>query len=302
MGYLSQKKKEERIDLFLNGALVVAAVCSFFMLFDTTGALWEHFHRWHFQYYLLLQGLCLYALYQKRWGRGSIFILLILINFVSLSSSSNIFMNTPSEGTTELKIIYQNHAQEASSIIKDAYANDGDILALNAEQELQPVYDDNYRLYHEDAGFGPSLILTDLPPEQSGKVSFAPNRQASYVSVTKNGQKIMILNIDFSNLKKEEAATVYKNLEEFVLAQNIPLIIVGDFGLPTWIPLVKNFMITTGLEVKNRLILSNGRQRFNLFALPTINLMGYKALGLDDFEFLEQTPSGSYPVLFRLRL
>ena len=112
----------------------------------------------------------------------------------------------------------------------------------------------------------------------------------------------MVLNIDFSNLKQEEVQTVYKNLEEFVLAQNLPLVIVGDFGMPTWMPAVKNFMINTGLEVKNRVILSDGSQWFNPFTIPSINILGYKALGLKHFERLEQSPSGSYPFLFSLSL
>lgn len=302
MGYLSHKKKEERIDVFLNVALIATTLYSFFTLFDAGCAIWEHLCRWHFQYYLLMQALFLYALCQKRWGRSGLFALLILINFVSLSSTSNLFTNISSDSNSELNIIYQNHSEEANSIIKQAYANDGEILALNTDKELAPTYDDNYRLYHEDAGMGPSLILSDIPPEQAGKVSFAPNRQASYIAITKNNQKMMVLNIDFSNLKKEEVQTVYKNLEEFVLAQNLPLVIVGDFGMPTWMPAVKNFMINTGLEVKNRVILSDGRQWFNPFTIPSINVLGYKALGLKHFVRLDQSPSGSYPFLFSLSL
>lgn len=302
MGYLSQKKKEERINFFLNSALLLSGIYSIFVLCDFGGSVWEHFRRWHFQYYLLMQVLFLYALYEKRWGKGSLFLLLILINFVLLSSTSNLFFNSTSEGKTELNVIYQNHITEADTAIKEAYAHDGEILALNTDKELAPIYDDNYRLFHEDAGYGSSLILSDISPEQSGKVSFAPNRQASYVSVSKNGQKIMILNIDFSNLQKEEAKTVFANLEEFVLAQNIPLAIIGDFGIPTWMPIFQKFMVQTGLEVKNRVILSNGRRWFNLFALPTINVLGYKALGLESVKRLEQSPNGSYPFLFSFRL
>ena len=302
MGYLSHKKKEERINLFLNTALFLTGLYSFLVLFDEQGDVLDHFLRWHFQYYLVMQVLFLYALFVKRFGRSLLFLFFILINFVMLSSSGNLFFNTASEGTTTLNIIYQNHAKEAETIIKQAYAEDGEILALNVDKPLPPVYDDNYRLYHEEAGQGSSLILSDLPPEQAGKVSFSPKRQASYISVNKNGQKIMVVNIDFSNLKKEEEKNVFKNLEEFVLAQNIPLVIIGDFGMPAGMPIFKNFMIRTGLEVKNRVILSNGRQWFNPFVLPTINVLGYKAMGLDVVERLEKSPSGSYPFLFRVKL
>lgn len=302
MGYLSHKKKEERIDSFLSLTLVLTIFYTLFVFFEMGGRFGEHLRLWHFQYYLGMQLLFLYALYTRRWIKSVLFLFIIFINFIGLSATSNIFLNTAAEGQTKLNLLYQKQVKDITSTIKSAYRSEADVLALNSEEGFSTIYDDNYRPYHEEIDYGSSLILSDLPPEQAGKVSFSPTREASYMVVSKDGQKIMILNINFSDLKHGEAKTIYKNLEEFILAQNVPIVIVGDFGQPAWMPEFQHLMRSTGLEVKNKVILSNGTQKFNILALPTINVLGYKALGVDEIAHLEKSPSGSYPFLFSLRL
>ena len=57
-----------------------------------------------------------------------------------------------------------------------------------------------------------------------------------------------------------------------------------------------------GRILKNRIILSDGRHLFNPLQIPELNVLGYKALGLVDIDFLSEQESGGYPILFKLRL
>ena len=79
-------------------------------------------------------------------------------------------------------------------------------------------------------------------------------------------------------------------------------VIVGNFGLPSWSERFYKFLDKTDLEVKNRIILSDGTAYFNPLSSPSLNLLGYKALGVKNIDFLPKEDNSGYPILFELRL
>lgn len=58
-------------------------------------------------------------------------------------------------------------------------------------------------------------------------------------------------------------------------------------------------MAQTGLEVKNHIIMSDGSSRFNLFTVPSVNVLGYRSLGLENIDILP-VHKGSRPFRFDL--
>ena len=85
---------------------------------------------------------------------------------------------------------------------------------------------------------------------------------------------------NLKDIKDKEIKGVYDNLIEFVLLQDDPVILVGDFGITSWSPIFKNFLQKTALEVKNRIIMTDGSHFFSPFSAPTINLLAYKNIGI----------------------
>ena len=301
MGYLSQKKKEQHINTFLNYTVVIFAVYTLLALSDF-GFGFSFLRNSYFLCYLILLAMCIYAFVVKRWLPAISLLGLIIINFVSLSSYTNIFFNTGAKGTEELRLIYQNHSQNPELLIKYGKKHQADILAFNNHHiRLSIPKDDNY-LYPSYDKADTSLILSTTEPKSRGKVYFSSAQEASYVVINKGQHTLLILNIDFSNLSSGSAPNVYKNMTEFVKQQNVPVLIVGDFGMVSWSPLFQKFLIDTGLEVKNHVILSDGQRTFDLFNAPQINVLGYKTLGLKDIEILGNSQEGRRRFLFKIIL
>lgn len=302
MGYLSQKKKQERIGVFLSAAVILVALFTVAVFTGAASRLFPGLLDWYFQYYLLMLAVLGYALYTRYFWHALLMALFLLVNYVSLSSSSNLFFNIEGNGSNSLNIIYQNQVKNAAPVIAVAGNKGTDIIAINPLAPLNNIVNESYRLFHEDADLSNSFILSASEPVHAGTVRFTPRQKASYVTITKNDHDIMVINVDFSKMKPGEEKVIFKNLTEFVLAQNVPVIIVGDFGLPSWREPFQEFLTDTGLEVKNRIILSDGKYLFNPFARPTINVLGYKALGLERIKFLNKSGNRHYPLLFRLVL
>lgn len=169
------------------------------------------------------------------------------------------FFNVSGEGKEKFSIVYQNNTEQAGKLISEADRQHADVIAVNPAGTLTDVIDDNYRLFHDDADLSKSFILTNNPVIRSGTVRFTPGQTASYLIVSKYGREIMIINVDFSQMTPTEESLVFKNMNEFVLEQNIPVIIVGNFGISSWKEVFSGFLRQSGMEVKNRVILSDGK-------------------------------------------
>lgn len=302
MGYLSQKKQQKRITLFLNAAVLAAFlfVCGAFS--GSFEELHRHVVRYFFQYYVLFLLLLAYALFARRFWHASLLLLLIILDFFWISPYANLFFGIDGRGSDTLKVVYQNNVADISRSLDAARRENAEIAALNAPKSQPYIYDENYKLLQTEDSVDKSFIFSILDSEKGGRVRFTPNRVASYLTINKGGKEVLLLNVNFVGLRPSEEEVVYNNLTEFVLAQNIPVIIIGDFGMPGWSDRFRKFLDETGLEVKNRIIMSDGRRLFDPLAVPCLNVLGYKAMGVRRIEFLERQKNGWYPVLFKLSL
>ncbi|MFR0737509.1 MAG: hypothetical protein ACLSHR_11570 [Oscillospiraceae bacterium] len=99
---------------------------------------------------------------------------------------------------------------------------------------------------------------------------------------------MVLINIDLSGLSHRDEKTVYHNLAEFVTAQDNPVIIIGEFGIPALSPtLSKSFEQNRSGSQKPRY----PEQRFywfNPFGVPSLNVLAYKNFGVKDVFFAEQ--------------
>lgn len=301
MGYLSQKKKFERLNIVLNSLLIVVGVISVLAFFNEGNGFFAYLNTWRLQLYIVAIGLLLTALYYKFFIQAFSAFLFILINYFVIASATNILVNIESNGENKISIVYQNATKEIVPLINEAKKVQADLIGVNHKHSiLLPEILLSYKIFHNDASLDKSFILTNLTPERAGKLRFSKNNVASFINVEKNGKRFVFINIDFSNIAHSEKDIVFHNLAEFVLKQDEPVIIVGDFGIPAWSKTFQNFLVKTELEVKNRVILSDGKSFINPLHSPTINVLAYKNFGLHKLIFLKKSQNPNYPLLFEL--
>ncbi len=302
MGYLSQKKKHERINFILNFSLGLISVTSFLALFDRSSTFSAFVNQWQFQIYLYLLVVFMYALISRFFIQGTFAALLIVVNYMLIASSANLFNSSHGGGTRQVSILYQNQTQNADTLMGQAQAEGVDVISLNHSRAPFSNIDKypGYYLYNDDNELQQSFIISKYLPLKSGRILFSPQYSGSYMMFIAENQPMVLVNIDFSGLTHEQEGTVYHNLGEFVIAQDNPVVIVGDFGIPAWSKTFQKFLNKTGLEVKNHVILSNGKYRFNPFSIPSFNLLAYKNFGVSNVQFLPKNDNNLYPLLINL--
>ena len=302
MGYFSQRKKHERANLLLNITLTVIAVFTVLSFFDNSiGRFFDLLDFWRFHYYIITLAAFFYALAGRFFIHAAAAFVLLTINYAAVASSANIFGNAMHEGKNRLTILYQNNVRYTEPLVRDAEKAGADIIGVNHRRipAYLPESFGDYQLFHQEGNAEKSFILTKKTPLRAGKLRLTAKRTASFLTFEENGKNLIFVNINFAGLTGGEEKTVFDNLSEFVLSQDEPLIIIGDFGIPAWSETFRKFLAQTGLEVKNHVIMSDGGSWFNLFTVPSINVLGYRNLGLKNIDILP-AHKGSHPFRFDL--
>lgn len=262
MGYFGQKKKQKRINVFLASSISLVAILLFLALLIPETTFAERVDGVRFQIYLFTIVVMIYALSYGKTIFAVMALCLLLFNYTIISSSTNLFFNVLVKGQETI------HLQ-----------------------------------YHRDKTSFPEIVSAiGAPVKRMGTVRVAPGREVIFVTFRKNRRRFTVVNADFHDLQPAEVSLVYNNLAEFVLNQNEPLILVGDFGIPAWTPMFKTFLHRTSLEVKNRILLTNGKHFFNPFAVPSINLLAYKNVGIKNLSFHSRNKTENLPFRINFEL
>ena len=249
MGYFSQRKKQERENLFMVCSLWTIAVVFFITLLGSQkSGLVIFLNRWAFHFYLFNLFILGYTLWHRRMVYFLFALVFLMLNYVCVARTANLFFNRDVASVDYFNIIYKKGAQD---------------------------YDKIVNLNHE-------LI------RRSGIIELSPGRKASFIVFEKNHRLFTVISLDFGNLKNQEQKTVFGNLAEFVLSRDDPVIVVGDFGIPAWADIFKRFLIKTDLKVKNKILLTDGRNAFKPLSVPTINVLAYNNIGIRRLKFDEK--------------
>ena len=256
MSYFGQKKKQKRINVFLAASLSLVAILLFLALLIPETAFSVWVDGCRFQIYLFTIVVMIYALFCRKTMFAVMALCLLLFNYTIISSSTNLFFNVLVKGEETM------HLQ-----------------------------------YHQGkTGFPDIVSAIGAPTKRMGTVRLAPGREVIFVTFRTHRRRFTVFNADFNGLLPSEVATLYNNLAEFVLSQDEPLILVGDFGIPAWAPAFKTFLHRTSLEVKNRILPTDGKHIFNPFAVPSINLLAYKNVGIKNISFYSRDEAAGLPL------
>jgi len=58
----------------------------------------------------------------------------------------------------------------------------------------------------------------------------------------------------------------------------------------------------TALEVKNKILLTNGENLFSPFSVPSINLLAYKNIGIRQISFIGEDEENKQPMVIKFNL
>lgn len=259
MGYFSQRKKHARENLFMVISLSLIAIIYSVLLFDVQDNFFITFlRRWQFHFYLFNIFLLIYTVWHGKVFYSVLAALLLIFNYGSLAKTARLFFNDTSDNALAFNVFYKKGGQD--------YEN-----ALNAKEVLL---------------------------RRKGKISLSPRAQASFVSFEKYDQVITLVNLDFSKAVPEELPSAFANLARFVKNQDEPVVIVGDFQLPSWTPLFRDFLSQTGLRVKNRILFTDGKNYFKFFVVPSINVLGFDNIAIRRLKFMPENRSFDIKLVF----
>ena len=76
---------------------------------------------------------------------------------------------------------------------------------------------------------------------------------------------------------------ILKKLKTFIIKQDTPVILYGDFGAPLWDRYLRKFIVQTRLSVKNRLLFTHGNP-YNIFSTPSFYVLGFNDMGIDNID------------------
>lgn len=249
MGYFSQRKKQERENLFMVCSLWgIAAVFFITQLGSRNSGIVIFLNRWAFHFYLFNLFILGYTLWHRRMVYFLFALIFLVLNYVSVARTANLFFNGDVPSNDYFNVTYQKGAQDYAKI-----AN-----------------------------------LPQAFVRRSGIIELSPGRKASFIIFEKDHRLFTVISLDFGNLKNREQETVFANLAEFVQSRDDPVIVVGDFGVPAWADVFKRFLIKTDLKVKNKILLTDGRNAFKPLSVPTINVLAYNNIGIRRLKFDEK--------------
>lgn len=299
MGYLSQKKKHTKTKDLLNVSLVIIVLYCFAVLFFKNTGFVDFISHWMFHIYLISLFLIIYSAISKFFLQMGGFILCECILFLHIGMGGNLFFNVQTPGLQSIKIFYHTDVKSNYDSVKQIYTSNPDVAAiLKSLKDKTQFY--VYENKKENLLSTSNVIISKYPYISSGEILLSPNGRASFAELNMDMQRMMIITLDFSRLTYTEKKTSLKNLAEFINMQDIPVVVVGQFGLVAWSKNFLSFLEKTKLEVKNKAILSDGHRVFNPLSIPSINILAYKDFGIRDMKFLTSKSNSTHPLLIEL--
>lgn len=274
MGYLANKKHEARVNTFLKIFLTLSAFVTFLAFGTDSVSLFLNEHRWHF--YLLLFAAFFYALRNRYYLYMFLAFVLGTINFFAVSSIVNILGSSGHE-TAQTTLLFGSRFSDIPTFLEQVKKQHYDIVAVTAPQteeyDIEEMVPQGYKLVHAPNDWSKGYMLSSPPIEVSGRFVLSSNLYADFIKVSKGEKKEIYVAVDLSTLNNQQISSALENLSAFVLAQDDPVVIFGNFNMVAWSPAMSKFIETNGLRVKNALF-DNLR---NFVVAPHYYILGYES-------------------------
>lgn len=137
-------------------------------------------------------------------------------------------------------------------------------------------------------GEAPSVRQAPTDLLRAGRINLTPDYQAHFSDVQIENKEISVVSLDLEQIPAEEKDLAFENLARFIQSKDIPVVLIGNLGEPAWSDRIKSFLNQTSLQVKNRILPITHHSKFNPFAVPQYNILGFKNVGVDSVKVLPQ--------------
>lgn len=233
MGYLSQKKSQNRKNLFFKVTSVVVIFLSLLLVYnpDLTFCKLNLFHLFLLSFLLLVL-----SLYARSFKTSAIFLLSFIICYTNLNSSCNIFLSDSFSGKDTINLTFSPNE--------------------------------------------PFLYPSSSTIEARGTLILAERHQAFYTT-TKEPHPLTIIQVNFKSATQKEYPLLFRHLHQFIVSQNNPVIVYGEFGIPAWQKVFRTFLAKSGLSVKNSLVFTSD-SKYNIFSTPSFYILGFSKMGVSN--------------------
>lgn len=299
MGYLSQKKKQNNARELLNISLSVLAVCCVILLGWRDSEVAAVIGHRLFQIYVYALIIMVYALVSRFYSHALGVFAVAFVLFLNIGMGGNLFFSQKTGGLQTLNVLYQGDAENLYDIERQMLRNKVDVAGLNRRKSR--LFNGGSDEYNRSASpENLNMILTPHRIFRSGEVLVSAHNRVGFAEIAAGYERLIFLTLDFSETPRSELSSALKNLAEFINMQDLPVIVAGDFGIEAWSPVFLTFMEKTGLEVKNRIILSDGKRLFNPFRMPSLNILACKNVGIKKLSFLNAKHNLRRPLLIEL--
>ena len=116
----------------------------------------------------------------------------------------------------------------------------------------------------------------------SGSLILANNTIAPYIKID-DKNKMTIIKINLNKINSKLRKKILKQLKNFITKQDNPVILYGDFGVPSWNRYLRKFIIQTRLSVKNKILFTKNSS-YNILSTPSFYILGFNDMGVDNIE------------------
>ena len=119
----------------------------------------------------------------------------------------------------------------------------------------------------------------------SGFLILSDNSIVPYVKIL-GDKPMIIIKLDLSKIKTKKREKILKQLQTFVIKQDNPVILFGDFGVPSWNRNLRRFITQTRLSVKNKILFTKNFS-YNIFSMPSFYVLGFNDMGIDNIKITD---------------
>lgn len=297
MGYWTQKKKYNRRRITIGILLIILT------FFSLSSFIFDGLNEWRFQFYLLSFITMIYAAFNRFFIYSFIAAILLLINFFVISSCTSIFLTSKDykqEKERIISLIFQNETKDFLEIFEQTVNHKAKLLAVvnpkNNDINPSGLIPTNYFLSAGEQGG--SFIVSKSMPISAGKLILSKDNSIIFARLKIEEKDYIFLSLDLSKLNKKQQKAALKHISSFILSEDDPIIIFGNFGMTAWNSLFIKFLTESGLKVKNNLL----SLLPNLFLPPTNYVIGYKNMEFIDLKRLPKKENSYAPMLFELKV
>ncbi len=126
---------------------------------------------------------------------------------------------------------------------------------------------------------------------------FSSEVQASVSEINISANKFKLIMLNFANQSTKAKQSYFTQLKNYIISQDIPVVVIGNFGLSAWQPVMQTFLDDTNLKILNRLIFAKQGSRGNYFNTPTFYVLAFDGFSVKDLSVSAPDSKKDFPVI-----